>query len=155
VFSDSRHWGRLGKSRIDAEYAIRMVDEADRRTLQPDALESAFEGRPLEAVAGGLVLSIVSFAIVLYAAYHGWYTHDLPRDWAYAGVGYGFLFYAMGVFIFAYGWERGDTMRTLRLGGFICATTFVTIVVLILLMKLRADAASEAAGVAGAGTTDR
>ena len=99
------------------------------------------------------MLSIVSFAIVLYAAYHGWYTHHMARDWAYAGVAYGFMFYALGAYIFAYGWEQGDTSRTVRLGTFIVGTTFVTIIVLIVLLKLRGEVAGEAAN-AGSAMTD-
>jgi hypothetical protein len=129
-----------------------MIDETDRdRAVSNEHAPGSW--RWLEAVAGGLVLSILSFAIVLYAAYHGWYAQDLPNDWAYAGAAYGFMFYAMGAYIFAYGWEQGDMGRTVRLGTFIVGTTFVTIVVLILLMKLRGEVVGEAAS-AGSAMTD-
>jgi hypothetical protein len=123
-----------------------MIDEASDRALQIDAGATTPTSRMFEFVAGGLVLAVVSFAVVVYAAYHGWYSHDLSRDWAYAGVGYGFLFYSLGAFIFAYGWQGGDTMKALRLGFFICAATLVAIVALIMLLKLRADAAARGAG---------
>jgi hypothetical protein len=129
-----------------------MIDEASDRALQIDAGATTPTSRMFEFVAGGLVLAVVSFAVVVYAAYHGWYLQDLSRDWAYAGVGYGFLFYSLGAFIFAYGWQGGDTMKALRLGFFICAATLVAIVALIMLLKLRADAAARGAGAVAAGS---
>jgi hypothetical protein len=137
---------RLGIGLADAEYPIRMIDETTRQTLT----ELRPPGRMLEFVTGGLVLAIVSFAVVVYAAYHGWYAQDLSRDWAYAGVGYGFMFYSLGAFIFAYGWEGGDMMKALRLGFFICAVTLLTIIALVMLLKMRADAAGKSAGAAAA-----
>ena len=128
-----------------------MIDEASDRALQIDAGVATPTSRMFEFVAGGLVLAVVSFAVVVYAAYHGWYLQDLSRDWAYAGVGYGFLFYSLGAFIFAYGWQGGDTMKALRLGFYICAATLVAIVAIIMLLKLRADAAAKGAGAVASG----
>jgi hypothetical protein len=132
-----------------------MIDETRVRAPQLDAADMTATNRMFDFVAGGLVLAIVSFAVVVYAAYHGWYAQDLSRDWAYAGVGYGFLFYCLGAFIFAYGWQGGDTMKALRLGFFICAATLVAIVGLVVLLKLRAGAAAKGAGaVTASGKTD-
>jgi hypothetical protein len=124
-----------------------MMDE----TSGPVLVENRLFARMPEFVVGGFVLSLVSLAVVVYAAYHGWYEQDLSGDWAYAGVGYGFLFYAMGAFIFAYGWQGGETMKTLRMGLFICAATFVVILALIALLKMRADAAAKGASAVAAG----
>ena len=128
------------------------MDETTGRAPAPEAVDTQFTGRMLELVAGGMVLAVVSFAVVLYAAYHGWYAQDLSRDWAYAGVGYGFLLYSLGAFIFAYGWQGGDVMKAARLGFFICAATLVAIIALVMLLKLRADAAAKGAGAVAAGS---
>jgi hypothetical protein len=130
------------------------MDDTTGLALPPESAREA-PARMLEFLVGGLVLAIASFAVVVYAAYHGWYAHDLSRDWAYAGIGYGFVFYALGVFIFAYGWQAGDTVKALRLAFFICAATLVAIVALVMLLKARADAAAKGAGaVASAGKAD-
>lgn len=132
---------------MDETTALPLPPEAPAEVLRP--------GRMLEYVAGGLVLATVSFAVVVYAAYHGWYAHDLPRDWAYAGVGYGFGCYAVGAFVFSYGWQGGDMVKALRLTFFICASTLVLIVALVMLLKARAEAAAKSAGaVAAAGKAD-
>jgi hypothetical protein len=128
-----------------------MMDDTTRLAPPPDlALEEP--ARLFEFLAGGLVLAIASFAVVVYAAYHGWYAHDLSRDWAYAGIGYGFVFYAVGVFIFSYGWHAGDIVKALRLSFFICAATLVLIVALVMLLKARADAAAKGAGAVASAT---
>jgi hypothetical protein len=124
-----------------------MMNETTALVPPPESSEVLAQGRMLECVAGGLVLAIISFAVVVYAAYHGWYAHDLSRDWAYAGIGYGFTCYSVGVFIFSYGWQGGDMAKSLRLAFFICASTLVVIVALVMLLRARADAAAKSAGI--------
>ena len=126
-----------------------MNETADTRPL-PESTQIGSTGRMLECVAGGLVLAVISFAVVVYAAYHGWYALDLSRNWAYAGIGYGFTCYSVGVFIFSYGWQGGDMAKSLRLAFFICVSTLIVIVALVMLLRARADAAAKGAGIIGA-----
>ena len=103
-------------------------------------------GRDWLCVTGGALLAIVSFAAIVYSAYHGWYVQDLALDWAYGGIGFGFMFYALGVFVFAYGWTGGEMEPAVRLTFFICALTLATVVAIVLLLK------SKGAGAKGAAT---
>jgi len=130
------------------------MDETTGLALPAEAGERALEeGRLWENVAGGLVLAIVSFAVVLYSAYHGWYAGDLSKDWAYAGIGFGFMFFALGAFVFAYGWERGDMQKAVRLTFFICVLMLAAILAIVVLLKSKGAAAKEAGSVGSAASS--
>jgi len=126
---------------MDETTGLTLPVEGEDRVLVP--------GRFWEHVLGGVVLAVVSFAIVLYSGYHGFVVNDLSSDWAYAGVGFGFMFFALGAFVFAFGWESGDMEKSVRLTFFICVVMFATIVALLILVKSKGTAA-KAAGDVGA-----
>jgi hypothetical protein len=127
-----------------------MIDEPAGLTLAQPEDEVPATGRFWEHVLGGLVLAVVSAAIVLYSAYHGWITDDLSTDWAYAGVGFGFLFFALGAFVFSFGWESGDIEKALRLTFFICLIMLATVIALLILVKSKGTAAKSAGDVGAA-----
>jgi hypothetical protein len=128
---------------------MQMVRETQHLSL-PVEMEPAPEslGRFWEQVFGGALLAVISFGAIVYSGYHGWLTGNLPTDWAYAGIGFGFLFFAFGAFVFAYGWEGGDMQKTLRLTIVICLVCLATVVALLLLLKSKGTAA-RAAGKLG------
>jgi hypothetical protein len=130
-----------------------MMDETAGLTLAAESNEPAATGRFWEHVLGGAVLAIVAFALVLYSAYHGWVVSDLSSDWAYAGVGFGFLFFALGAFVFAFGWEGGDMQRAVRLTFFICLVMLATVIALLVLLKSKGTAAKAAGKVGSAATS--
>jgi hypothetical protein len=132
-----------------AEYSDRMMDDTGGLTL-PAEPQAGAPGRFWEHVLGGVVLAAASFAVVLYSAYHGWVTADLSHDWAYAGVGFGFVFFAFGAFVFAFGWESGDMARSVRLAFFICLVMLATIIALLILLKSKGTAAKAAGDVGSA-----
>jgi hypothetical protein len=136
-----------------AEYSIRIMDDATRMALPADAAEPVIPERFWEHVLGGVVLAVVSFAVVLYSFYHGWMVADLSRDWAYAGIGFGFVFFALGGFVFAYGWCAGDMQKTIRLTFFICLVMLATIIALLILLKSKGTAAKGAANFGSAATS--
>jgi hypothetical protein len=126
-----------------------MMDETAGQTLaQPE--QALAPGRFWEHVLGGVVLAVVSFAVVLYSAYHGWVAADLSSDWAYAGVGFGFMFFALGAFVFAFGWCAGDMEKALRLTFFICLIMLATIIALLVLLRSKGTAAKAAGNVGSA-----
>ncbi len=126
------------------------MDETRGLTLAAETDEILAPGRFWEHVLGGVVLAVVSFAVVLYAAYHGWVVSDLSSDWAYTGVGFGFMFFALGAFVFAFGWEAGDMEKSVRLTFFICVVMLATIVALLILLKSKGTAAKAAGDVGSA-----
>jgi hypothetical protein len=99
------------------------------------------------SMSGGLLLAAVALAGVAYAAYHAWYAGDLTTGWAYGAIGFGFLFFALGAFVFAYGWERGDMEKALRLTFFVCVAALAAIVAIVLLFKSKGGAAKGAAEI--------
>ena len=111
--------------------------------------------RPFTYLASGALLALVSAALIVYVVYHGWLAQDIAKDWAYAGIGFPFLAYAAGVFLFSYGWERRDAARALRLTAIVCVLSvvaiFAAIIILAALAKSKGSAAS-AAGSAAAST---
>ncbi|HEY7465683.1 MAG TPA: hypothetical protein VIB47_03240 [Dehalococcoidia bacterium] len=136
-----------------AEYSIRMMDDTTPLTLPAEAAEPGISERFWEHVLGGIVLATVSFAVVLYCFYHGWMVADLSRDWAYAGIGFGFVFFTLGAFVFAYGWCAGDMQKTIRLTFFICLVMLATIIALLILLKSKGTAARGAADLGSAATS--
>ena len=130
-----------------------MIDDTTRMTLPAEAAELGISERFWEHVLGGVVLATASFAVVLYCFYHGWMVADLSRDWAYAGIGFGFVFFALGAFVFAYGWCAGDMQKTIRLTFFICLVMLATIIALLILLKSKGTAAKGAANLGSAATS--
>jgi hypothetical protein len=136
-----------------AEYSIRIMDDATRLTLAADAADPGMTERFWEHVLGGVVLAVVSFAVVLYSAYHGWLVADLSTDWAYAGIGFGFVFFALGAFVFAYGWCGGDMEKSVRLTFFICLVMLATVIAVLILLKSKGAAAKGAANLGSSATS--
>ena len=130
------------------------MDETTGLTLPTQPEDQVLgAGRFWEHILGGVVLAVVSFAIVLYSAYHGWVAADLSSDWAYAGVGFGFMFFALGAFVFSFGWEAGDMEKAVRLTFFICVVMLATVVALLVLLKSKGTAAKSAGEVGSAATS--
>jgi hypothetical protein len=129
------------------------MDDATRLTLAADAADPGMTERFWEHVLGGVVLAVVSFAVVLYSAYHGWLVADLSIDLAYAGIGFGFVFFALGAFVFAYGWCGGDMEKSVRLTFFICLVMLATVIALLILLKSKGAAARGAANLGSSATS--
>ena len=125
-----------------------MMDDNGAVTLPARQDEVATE-RYWEHVLGGAVLAAVSFAVVLYSVYHAWVVADLGSDIAYAGVGFGFMFFALGAFVFAYGWEGGDIPKAIRLSSIICAIALAAVIALLVLAKTKGSAGKAAAKAGG------
>jgi hypothetical protein len=71
--------------------------------------------RIYEYVLAGLLLAVAAGGLVGYHVYHGFVTEDIGRSRAYWGIGLAFVGVATGVYIFAYGWQRGDVAKALRM----------------------------------------
>jgi hypothetical protein len=71
--------------------------------------------RLYEYVLAGLVLTIGAGAATAYHVYHGFVTESMAREQAYWGIGLPFVGVVSGVFLFAFGWQRGDIERAVRM----------------------------------------
>ena len=71
--------------------------------------------RIYEYVLAGLILALTGAALVGYHVYHGFVTREIERDLAYWGIGLPFIGVAAGLYIFAYGWQRGDVEKAVRM----------------------------------------
>jgi hypothetical protein len=127
-----------------------MMDDTTGLALPASPEDAGVSQRFWEHILGGIVVATVSFAVVLYAAYHGFVVSDLAADWAYAGIGCGFVFFALGAFVFSFGWTGGDMPRTIRLTTFICVVMLAIVVAVIILLKSKGSAAKAAGNVGGA-----
>jgi hypothetical protein len=76
---------------------------------------SALAPRLYEYVLAGLLLFAAAGAVLGYYVYHGFVTEEIARDRAYWGVGLPFVGVAAGLYIFAYGWQRGDVAKAVRM----------------------------------------
>ena len=102
--------------------------------------------RRYDYVLLGMVLVTAMAGTVLYFAYHGWYTQDIPKGTAYYGIGLPYLGLAAGLFSFSFGWQRGDMPRTIRMTFWLCVASAALIAAIILLfMLLRGSRAATAA----------
>src|SRR5688572_7330333 len=128
---------------------------ATRGGQAPLATSVALEERPFLPLTLGAILAGGSLAALAYFAYHGWYVEDISKDLAYAGIGVPFTLFALGVYLFAYAWERRDVARALRLTLIICVVSVVAIAAAIVILALLAKAKGGATVVdAVAGSSD-
>ena len=72
-----------------------------------------------EYVLAGLLLAGCTGAVLGYYAYHGFVTEEIALDKAYWGIGLPFVGVALGVYIFSYGWQRGDIDKAVRMSMFL------------------------------------
>ncbi len=63
----------------------------------------------------GLLLAGGAGAAIGYHVYYGFVTEEIGRERAYWGIGLPFVGLAAGIYIFAYGWQRGDIAKALRM----------------------------------------
>ena len=71
--------------------------------------------RIYEYVLAGLLLAVSAGGVVGYHVYHGFVTEEIARERAYWGIGLPFIGVAAGVWIFSYGWQRGDVEKAVRM----------------------------------------
>jgi hypothetical protein len=71
--------------------------------------------RIYEYVLAGLLLAISCGGVMGYHVYHGFITEEIARDRAYWGIGLPFIGLAAGIYIFSYGWQRGDIEKAVRM----------------------------------------
>jgi len=71
--------------------------------------------RIYEYVLAGLLLAVSAGGVVGYHVYHGFITEEIARDRAYWGIGLPFIGVVAGVYIYAYGWQRGDVEKAIRM----------------------------------------
>jgi hypothetical protein len=71
--------------------------------------------RIYEYVLAGLLLAVAAGAVLGYHVYHGFVTGEVARERAYWGIGLPFAGVAAGLYIFAYGWQRGDVAKAIRM----------------------------------------
>jgi hypothetical protein len=73
------------------------------------------EPRIYEYILAGLLLAAGAGAAMGYYIYHGFITNEIAHDRAYWGIGLPFVGVAAGIYIFAYGWQRGDVAKAVRM----------------------------------------
>jgi hypothetical protein len=102
--------------------------------------------RPLEYLLVGAVIALVAFGFIGYVVYHGWFVGDISKDWAYAGIGFPYVALMAGVYLFSYGWTRGDHEKALKLtfmiGLALLAVIAAAVVLLALLSKAKGSSSS-------------
>jgi hypothetical protein len=82
---------------------------------QPYEGQVALAPRIYEYVLAGLLLALGSGAAIAYHIYYGFVTEEISRNRAYWGIGLPFVGLAAGLYIFAYGWQRGDVAKAIRM----------------------------------------
>ena len=71
--------------------------------------------RIYEYVLAGLLLAVSCGGVMGYHVYHGFITEEIARDRAYWGIGLPFVGLAAGIYIFSYGWQRGEIEKAVRM----------------------------------------
>ena len=71
--------------------------------------------RIYEYVLAGLILTLTGAGLVGYHVYHGFVTLEIERELAYWGMGLPFIGVAAGLYVFSYGWQRGDVEKAVRM----------------------------------------
>src|SRR5690606_24878098 len=93
--------------------------------------------RIYEYVLAGLLLAGMAAAVTGYHAYHGFVTEEIARDRAYWGIGLPFIGLAGGLYLFSYGWQRGDVEKAARMAMWLTlgAAAFIAVVIGTLALK--------------------
>jgi hypothetical protein len=100
---------------------------------------------------GGAV-ALGTLAAVLAIVYKTWYAQEMAEDTAILISGFLFFIYTGGVYIFCYGWARGDTGRAVRLTAVVVLLSAVAVLIAALVLAILSKArggtssSSDAAG---------
>jgi hypothetical protein len=116
---------------------IQSPIEQAREVLNYQA-DGSRPGRPLSVVFGGGLLAAVSMGLMILLAYRTWYLGEVDADWAYAGIGFLFPIYVLGLFLFSYGYELFDAGRAARLTLVLALMSLAALVVVIALLAVLA-----------------
>ena len=76
---------------------------------------SVLAPRIYEYVLAGLLLTGGAGAAIGYHVYYGFVAEEISRDRAYWGIGLPFVGLVAGIYLFAYGWQRGDVEKAVRM----------------------------------------
>ena len=130
------------------QYPVWMIREAERREPRTT--------RRLDLLMLGGAVALGALAAVLAIVYKAWYAQELAENTAILMSGFLFFIYTGGVYIFCYGWERGDVGRAVRLTAVVVLLSAVavlaTALVLSILSKSKGGASSD--NDAGGGARD-
>jgi hypothetical protein len=120
-------------------------------------LPPADYGRPLDLILVGIALALGTMAGIGAIAYKTWYLHQISENTAIFIVGFLFFIYTGGVWIFSYGWEKGDAAKAIRLTVVIVVLSAVAVLAaaLVLAFLSKARASSGGSDSTGAQTNDR
>jgi len=127
-------------------YPSWMQQEAARREAQP--------GRPLDMLMTGGAVAMGALAAVLAIVYRTWYLHEMDEDLAILVSGFLFFVYTAGIYVFCYGWERGDVAKAVRMTVIVVLLSAVAVLVAALALAILSrtkGGAGSAAGAAGGG----
>jgi len=105
--------------------------------MNDSAYDPYAEPRIYEYVLAGLLLAVAAGALVGYHVYHGFVTEEIARDRAYWGIGLPFVGVAAGLYIFAYGWQRGDVGKALRMSMWLSLGAVAVIVAVLGALALK------------------
>lgn len=117
-----------------------------RRMLEYDA-DPDTPGRPLMMLLGGASLAFLALAFIAMAAYRTWVLEENSPNRAFMTISLLFVIHAIGVYVFAYGYELYDHGKALRLTVMITLVSFgaiVAVIAAIILMMRMKDVASGA-----------
>lgn len=126
-------------------YPSWMQQEAGRREAQP--------GRPLDVLMTGGAVAMGALAAVLAIVYRTWYLHEMDEDLAILVSGFLFFVYTAGIYVFCYGWERGDVAKAVRMTVIVVLLSAVAVLVagLALAILSRTKGGGGSASSAGGG----
>lgn len=105
--------------------------------------------RPLDLLIAGGAVALGGMAGILAIVYKTWYLQEMSQDLALWISGFLFFVYAGGVYVFCYGWERGDAARAVRLTAVIVMLSAVAVLILAVALSLLSKA-KDAAGASEA-----
>lgn len=104
-----------------------------------------------EYVLAGLLLALSTGAVLAFHVYHGFVTEEIARGRAYWGIGLPFVGVATGVYIFSYGWQRGDVEKAVRMSIWLSLGVLGIVAAVVGALALRRSVRSSSFNLPGLG----
>ena len=103
-------------------------------------------GRPLDLLMTGGFLALGTMTGIVAIVYKTWRLHEMSENTSILIIGLLFFVYTGGVWVFSYGWERGDPAKAIRLTVVIVVLSAVAVLIALVAMSILSRAKGGASG---------